>query len=108
MYYIKKDGTNHGNPISVAFSDSVALPERLLSAYIETKGFCTLTVEDCIVTALEVNQEALDSYNESHPETEAPEDPVTLESLKAENEQLKAQQEVLENCILEIADIVYA
>lgn len=114
MYYINTQGPNHGNPTSTPFPNSVSLPDTLLMDYINTKGFCTLTVQDGAVTALVVDQEALDAYNAEHPEVE-PEKPVTLEDLQAENKRLKAQmklqsqqQTMLEDCLLEMADIVYA
>lgn len=114
MYYINAQGPNHGNPISTPFPNSVPLPDTLLMGYINTKGFCTLTIEDGAVTALVVDQEALDAYNAEHPDVE-PEKPVTVEDLQAENKRLKAQMELqsqqhtmLEDCLLEMADIVYA
>lgn len=114
MYYINTQGPNHGNPTSTPFPNSVSLPDTLLMDYINTKGFCTLTIEDGAVTALAVDQEALDAYNAEHPEVE-PEKPVTVEDLQAENKRLKAQMELqsqqqtmLEDCLLEMADIVYA
>ena len=114
MYYINTQGPNHGNPTSNPFPNFVSLPDTLLMDYINTKGFCTLTIVDGAVTALVVDQEALDAYNAEHPEVE-PEKPVTLEDLQAENKRLKAQMELqsqqqtmLEDCLLEMADIVYA
>lgn len=114
MYYITQTGPNHGNPTSTPFPNSVSLPDTLLMDYINTKGFCTLTIEDDTVIALVVDQEALDAYNAEHPEVE-PEKPVTVEDLQAENKRLKAQMELqsqqqtmLEDCLLEMADIVYA
>ena len=114
MYYINTQGPNHGNPTSTPFPNSVSLPDTLLMDYINTKGFCTLTVQDGAVTALAVDQEALDAYNAEHPDVE-PEKPVTVEDLQAENKRLKAQMELqsqqqtmLEDCLLEMADIVYA
>lgn len=82
MYYINTQGPNHGNPISTPFPNSVSLPDTLLMDYINTKGFCTLTVQDNTVTALAVDQEALDAYNAEHPDVE-PEKPVTVEELLA-------------------------
>lgn len=82
MYYINTHGPNHGNPISAPFPNSVSLPDTLLMDYINTKGFCTLTIEDGAVTALVVDQEALDAYNAEHPDVE-PEKPVTVEELLA-------------------------
>ena len=82
MYYINTQGPNHGNPTSTPFPNSVTLPDTLLMDYINTKGFCTLTVQDSAVTELVVDQEALDAYNAEHPEVE-PEKPVTVEELLA-------------------------
>lgn len=82
MYYINTQGSNHGNPTSSPFPNSISLPDTLLMDYINTKGFCTLTVQDGTVTALAVDQEALDAYNAEHPEVE-PEKPVTVEELLA-------------------------
>lgn len=82
MYYINTQGPNHGNPTSTPFPNSVSLPDSLLMDYINTKGFCTLTVQDGAVTAVEVDQDALDAYNAEHPEVE-PEKPVTVEELLA-------------------------
>lgn len=82
MYYINTTGPNHGNPTSTPFPNSVSLPDTLLMDYINAKGFCTLTIVDSAVTALVVDQEALDAYNAEHPEVE-PEKPVTLEELLA-------------------------
>ena len=114
MYYINPTGQNHGNPMGQPFPNSVSLPDTLLMDYINTKGFCTLTVQDGAVTAVAVDQEALDAYNAEHPDVE-PEKPVTVEDLQAENKRLKAQMELqsqqhtmLEDCLLEMADIVYA
>lgn len=82
MYYINTQGPNHGNPTSTPFPNSVSLPDTLLMDYIGCKGFCNITVEDGAVTALAVDQEALDAYNAEHPEVE-PEKPVTVEELLA-------------------------
>lgn len=114
MYYINTQGPNHGNPTSTPFPNSVSLPDTLLMDYINTKGFCTLTVQDGAVTALMVDQEALDAYNAEHPDVE-PEKPVTVEDLQSENKLLKEQVSALstqadfhEECIVEMANIVYA
>lgn len=114
MYYINTQGPNHGNPTSAPFPNSVPLPDTLLMDYINTKGFCTLTVQDGAVTAVAVDQEALDAYNAEHPEVE-PEKPVTMEDLQAENKLLRAQvqaqterSDFIEDCIAEMAGVVYA
>ena len=113
MYYVENQGPNHGNPASNPFADSITLPEAFLMDYIATKGFCTLTIEDGVVTALKVNQEALDAYNKDHPDIE-PEKTTTIEDLKNENKLLKAQvqaqterSDFIEDCIAEMAGVVY-
>lgn len=113
MYYINTTGPNHGNPTSIPFPNSVALPDILLTDYINTKGFCTLTIVDGAVTALVVDQEALDVYNKDHPDVE-PEKPTTIEDLKKENKLLKAQlqaqterSDFIEDCIAEMAEVIY-
>lgn len=114
MYYINTQGPNHGNPTSNPFPNSIPLPDTLLMDYIGCKGFCTLTVQDGAVTALVVDQEALDAYEKEHPEVE-PEKPVTMEDLQAENKLLRAQvqaqterSDFIEDCIAEMAGVVYA
>lgn len=114
MYYINTQGPNHGNPTSAPFPNSIPLPDTLLMDYINTKGFCTLTVQDGAVTAVAVDQEALDAYNAEHPDVE-PEKPVTVEDLQAENKLLRAQvqaqtecSDFIEDCIAEMAESVYA
>lgn len=115
MYFIKKDGKNLGNPMSQTFDGCVVLPDELLSAYLDTKGFCTVTVdEDNVVTAVAVNQDALSAYDAEHSET-VPEEPVSVETLQEENAKLKQQvaaltdqQSFYEDCIAEMAQVVYA
>lgn len=113
MYYINTQGPNHGNPTSTPFPNSVSLSDTLLMDYISTKGFCTLTVQDNTVTALVVDQEALDAYNKDHPDV-TPEKPTTIEDLEQENKLLKAQlqaqtdrSDFIEDCIAEMAGVVY-
>lgn len=113
MYYINTTGPNHGNPIDRPFPNSVSLPDALLIDYINTKGFCTLTIIDGAVTALVVDQEALDAYNKDHPDV-TPEKPTTIEDLEQENKLLKAQlkaqterSDFIEDCIAEMAGVVY-
>lgn len=83
MYYINTQGPNHGNPTSTPFPNSVSLPDTLLMDYINTKGFCTLTIVDGAVVSLEVNQEALDAYHAEHPDVPVEPEPTTEEILDA-------------------------
>ena len=65
MYYINAQPNasgNYGNPKGKPFPGSVALPDDLLSDYINAKGFVIPTIEDGAVVSLEVNQDALTAY----------------------------------------------
>lgn len=65
MYYINAQPNasgNYGNPMGQPFPGSVALPDDLLSDYINAKGFVIPSVENGAVVSLEVNQEALTAY----------------------------------------------
>ena len=68
MYFIRKDGENLGNPMWQMFDGCVMLPDELLDAYLDTMGFCTVTTdEENTVTAVTVDQAALDAYKAAHP-----------------------------------------
>ena len=84
MYYINAQPTasgNYGNPMGQHFHGSVALPDDLLSDYINTKGFAIPVIENGAVVSLEVNQTALDAYNAEHPEVPEPEPQPTTEDI---------------------------
>lgn len=76
MYYINaqpNESGNYGNPVSNKQEGMVALPDGLLDAYIEAKGFVTLDeVVDGGVVAFTLNQEALDAYLADHPDQPEP------------------------------------
>ena len=76
MYYINatpRESGDYGNPMGQPFPGCVALPDELLGAYIEAKGFVYLEIENEEVVAVEVNQEALDAYLAEHPDQPEPE-----------------------------------
>ena len=87
------------------------------SAFYDCMGFVTLELDGSTVTAMTGNQEALDAYKASLPEPAAP-PPTTEErvaALEAENKLLKEQvsaqadqAEFYEDCIAEMATVVYA
>ena len=85
MYYINatpRESGDYGNPMGQPFKGCLKLPEGLLSAYIEAKGFVILDeVVDGEVVSLEVNQEALDAYIAEHPEVPEQEPEATTEEL---------------------------
>lgn len=67
MYYINSTGPYHGNPMGQPFPGCVALPDDLLTDYLAAMGFVTLTLDGDTVTALTVDQDALDAYKAEHP-----------------------------------------
>ena len=87
------------------------------SAFYDCMGFVTLELDGSTVTAMTGNQEALDAYKASLPEPVEP-PPTTEErvaALEAENKLLKEQvsaqadqAEFYEDCIAEMATVVYA
>ena len=82
MYYIQAQPNasgNYGNPKGQPFSGSVALPDDLLSGYINAKGFVIPVIENGQVASLEVNQGALDAYHADHPDTPEPDPAPTVE-----------------------------
>ena len=83
MYYITPTTPNHGNPMGQPFPNCITLPDALLSDYLATRGFCNITVEDGVVTALTVNQEALDAYLKEYPDVELEKEPTTEELINA-------------------------
>lgn len=96
-------------------------PEEYHDVFYSTNpaGFVNIEVEDGVVTAMEVNQEAYDAYvaaNPAEPETDPkPTTEERIATLEAENklltqqvEALSGQNDFLEECIVEMAGIVYA
>ena len=84
MYYINatpNESGNYGNPMGQSFHGSFALPDDLMSDYINAKGFVIQSVENGEVVSLEVNKEALDSYNAEHPDVPEPEPQPTTEDI---------------------------
>ena len=96
----------------------VIVPDTLdTKVFYEFLGFVDLTIEGDTVTAMTGNQAALDAYKASLPEPVDP-PPTTEErvaALDAENKTLKAQvsaqseqMDFYEECIAEMASVVYA
>lgn len=84
MYYINAQPNasgNYGNPMGQHFPGSVALPDDLLSDYINAKGFVIQSVENGEVVSLDVNKEALDSYNVEHLDVPDPDPQPTTEDI---------------------------
>lgn len=94
------------------------VPDTLdTSVFYDFMGFVTLELDGSTVIAMTGNQEALDAYKASLPEPVEP-PPTTEErvaALEAENKLLKEQvsaqadqAEFYEDCIAEMATVVYA
>jgi hypothetical protein len=94
------------------------VPDTLdTSVFYNFMGFVTLELDGSTVTAMTGNQEALDAYKASLPDPVEP-PPTTEErvaALEAENKLLKEQvsaqadqAEFYEDCIAEMATVVYA
>ena len=94
------------------------VPDALdTSVFYNFMGFVTLELDGSTVTSMTGNQEALDAYKASLPEPVEP-PPTTDErvaALEAENKLLKEQvsaqadqAEFYEDCIAEMATVVYA
>lgn len=94
------------------------LPEALdLSAWETHRGFVALTVDGDTVTAMTGNQAALDAYLAALPEPgeAVPTSAQRIATLEEENKLLKAQVsaqsaqlDFYEDCIAEMAAVVYA
>lgn len=87
MYYINQtanESGNHGNPVSHQSKGMVALPESILSEYINTRGFANLIIEDGVVTNITINQEAYDAYMKEHPDIPEEETPTQLDTIEAQ------------------------
>lgn len=104
----------HGAPPA----EYALVPDALdTSVFYNFMGFVTLKLDGSTVTAMTGNQEALDAYKASLPEPVEP-PPTTEErvaALEAENKLLKEQvsaqadqAEFYEDCIAEMAAVVYA
>ena len=110
MYYINKfpnENGNHGNPKTNQIDNMVVLPNELLSSYISAKGFVHIQVEDGYVTSMDVNQQCLSLYETTHTELNDVEKPLSTNLLKNQIQVLTDQQSFLEDCIAEMAQIVY-
>lgn len=85
MFYINsiKQNNNYGNPMGQYFKNSIQLPDELLNDYLETKGFCDFEIQDNIIIKIIVNQNALDDYNNSHPEVEIEIEPTAEQDINA-------------------------
>lgn len=121
MYYVNEfpnEAGNHGNPVSNKMPGMVALPIELLRDYTSCKGFVFLTIADGTVVSIAINQEAYDNYMADHPDDPGGDHPSPEEriaDLEHENTLLRARiqaitdrNDFIEDCIAEMAEIVYA
>ncbi len=99
--------------------EGYALIQCDTTVFYEYRGFVELTLSGNICTGMIGNQLALDEYLLEHPDK--PEEPPAptmderITELEKENARLKAQNELqaqqqtfLEDCILEMGNVVYA
>lgn len=96
MYYINSTPNtsgNYGNPMGQPFEGCVALPDNLLTAYIEARGFVIPTISNGTVTALETNREALDAYLADHTDTDPEPTPTTDDRVTALEAQIAQADE---------------
>lgn len=85
MYYVSSaaKADNYGALMSDPFPDCLKLPDELLSAYMESNGFVTLTVDGDTITRVEKNEAAWNAWNAVQP-------PIDLDALRtAKQEQNK-------------------
>ena len=80
----ENENGNHGNQQSFKTALTVELPDSLLSAYLDTMGFANITVDEGKVTAVSVNQSALDNYKKTHSD-------ISEENHVTDNEWLESQ-----------------
>lgn len=85
MYYINSKPNEKGkfsSPQSTPFKGSVILPDELLEKYFEYKRFVFITVENDVVTNIEPNTEALETWQAA--QIDEPEPVSVLEQLRAD------------------------
>ena len=111
-------------PLLNAAPNTIVFPEEFLPEFYKegklVHGFVDLTIENGYVTGCTWNEEAYQAYLKAHPEVENPPEPEPtpeerLAALERENKTLQSQLEasiqsnqMLEDCLVEMAGIVYA
>lgn len=112
----------YGNLQSYPVKGLLAFPDEFLPEFFKADkkcaGFVNIEDDGETVTACVWDEEAYQAYVVTLPEEAVEavaEEPATLANLSTENTKLKAQlklqseqQTFLEDCILEMADVVYA
>lgn len=113
LYYVNKDGPNHGPVLFRSFYNSVLLPDKLLAAYLDTLGFCDFTLDNNVITQIIKNNNLCEEYKNAMDNIVKPTE-ITFESIQQENKLLKAQlqaqtdrSDFIEECIAEMAGVVY-
>ena len=90
MYIIKKTANKNGSrpPLQIWKKRSIPngyaiCPEEFYDVFYSTSpaGFVNITVDNDIVTSMEVNQTALNEYIASHNDTEPPEQEPTADEI---------------------------
>lgn len=84
MWYIKSipENDNYGSPHYPPQRGDIELPQSLVADYAATKGFAILTIKNGEITAISLNEEAYNAYEEEHPIKPTP--PTDLERIEAQ------------------------
>lgn len=82
--------------------DYAIVPDNMVEAILETRGFCDI----------ELNEEGTEVVSFTPleiPKIPEPEqEPTEIEKLQQENESLKSQITSLEDCLIEVGQVIYA
>lgn len=83
------------------YNDYAIVPEDMIENIIETRGFCDIELN-------EEGTEVISFISREIPEIPEPEqEPTEIEKLQKENESLKQQISDLEDCLIEVGQIIY-
>lgn len=123
IYPTPNPGGSFPAPQSIAASGLLAFPDEFMSVFYpedkQAAGFVTITHDGETVTDCQWNEEAYQAYLASLPEPEEPSEdpnpPATLEELQKKLTETQARLDaatrstaMLEDCVAEMAEIVYA
>ena len=81
--FINKTPTANGNYGNPSSRGELLLPDDLLTPYLDSMGFVTITDDGETVLTVERNEEAYNAYIESLPEPTPPE-PTQLDRIEAQ------------------------
>lgn len=101
---------------STPFPGAVVFPEKYLSVFYPTDkraaGFVDITVGNGVVTSCTWNEEKYQKWCAENQEQPEPEQEPTLEDrvkeLEAQNKALTQSNQFLEDCLVDMAGVIYA